>query len=380
MTDETENDLNNIQKDETLPNELADDQTNEKESLVLSESSSIKELKSTKKKSVKKFHHEKLTTPKVIPRHCLEKKDWINLLATPSQKYSPWLNKNLAINTIYYYKLSQPTRYKIIAKLQDRTAVVPVPFVDELIHILADDHLSLEEVEELFQNISKKNNQKVKKTKCQNVMKPVQYNESLKMSKDTMLCQYNIAEAFVKSILQNKNVALRKDLEDLVKIIQKRLTKTVDNNDHLDKDGKVYQQILFLSKLIANWIAGVLEEVAEQNEEELKKECEERRKRMEADVFDESEDVSDDDHEDILIDAEKVVDNGQEKNESNNKREEFSSNETNNEQSADELIIQNETETNVHDYDNNVTNNITENKNEEDYERNNEQDNNDDNT
>ncbi|XP_034943952.1 uncharacterized protein MAL13P1.304 isoform X5 [Chelonus insularis] len=296
------------------------------------------------------------------------------------QKYSPWLNKNLAINTIYYYKLSQPTRYKIIAKLQDRTAVVPVPFVDELIHILADDHLSLEEVEELFQNISKKNNQKVKKTKCQNVMKPVQYNESLKMSKDTMLCQYNIAEAFVKSILQNKNVALRKDLEDLVKIIQKRLTKTVDNNDHLDKDGKVYQQILFLSKLIANWIAGVLEEVAEQNEEELKKECEERRKRMEADVFDESEDVSDDDHEDILIDAEKVVDNGQEKNESNNKREEFSSNETNNEQSADELIIQNETETNVHDYDNNVTNNITENKNEEDYERNNEQDNNDDNT
>ncbi|CAG5099779.1 Protein of unknown function [Cotesia congregata] len=235
---------------------------------------------------------------KSIPRECLDKEDWINLLATPRRIRTPpqtKSDKNKRV-TLIRDKLSEPPRHRIVSTLRDRKNILPAPLIDRLINILEfEDSLSPEQAEELFFDTKKKKKTKLKTIICRG--KAIKASpETDEFNRDAVLCQYKLAEALVRSILTWECPLPREEFKDIAEVILNRLTGVIINGSHsaLDEDEKVYQQMRIISDIVACWVAGILIEVAQNNEQLLREECEERKKATEDDVYDDdSDDVID---------------------------------------------------------------------------------------
>lgn len=112
------------------------------------------------------------------------------------------------------------------------------------------------------------------------------------LDRDAVLCQYKLAEALVRSILQWECPLPREEFKDIAEVMFQRLKDIITNGTHsaLDEDEKVYQQMRIISEIVGCWVAGVLIEVAKNNEQLLKEECEERKKAAEEDSYDDDSD------------------------------------------------------------------------------------------
>ncbi|XP_015125907.1 FK506-binding protein 5 [Diachasma alloeum] len=230
--------------------------------------------------------------PKIdlIPRHCLSKKEWIDLLATPSRKCPPPCRKKeverkLRPVSLRINELALPTRQRMMTTLQDRGNVLPAELVDRLINILEGETcLTPEQAERLFRNDSQnaKRTCKIRKSKCKTSAQAPKKSEvsHSPCNKDAVGCQYLMAEAFVKSLLQWKCTLPKAEFKDIADIIIKRLSTTLEYTP-VDNADRTTQQMKFLADIIAAWIAGILFEVAESHKEDLEKECEERKKMKE---------------------------------------------------------------------------------------------------
>lgn len=107
--------------------------------------------------------------------------------------------------------------------------------------------------------------------------------------KDATMCQYLIAECFVKSILGYQCQSQKKDIRDIAQVILKRLT-SLDNYVDARSDDRTTQQLHLLADVVACWIAEVLIEVADTRKEALKEYCEKRQiKMLEVDDVDDEE-------------------------------------------------------------------------------------------
>ncbi|XP_057325207.1 uncharacterized protein LOC130667564 [Microplitis mediator] len=232
---------------------------------------------------------------RVIPRECLDREDWINLLATPRRIRTPPCVKNEKKRvTLVRDKLSEPPRHRIISTLQDRGKILPAPLIDRLINILEfEDSLSPEQAEELFFDTTKKKKKnKLKTIVCRGKAIKAVADSSEDFDRDAVLCQYKLAEALVRSILQWECPLPREEFKDIADVMFQRLKGVITNGTHsaLDEDEKVYQQMRIISEIVGCWVAGVLIEVAQNNEQLLKEECEERKKAAEEDSYDDDSD------------------------------------------------------------------------------------------
>lgn len=82
------------------------------------------------------------TLPKLksVSRHCLSKKEWMNLLAAPSRKCPPCRKREIELKlrpiSPRINELALPTKQRMMTTLQDRSEVLPADLVDKLINLL----------------------------------------------------------------------------------------------------------------------------------------------------------------------------------------------------------------------------------------------------
>lgn len=97
--------------------------------------------------------------------------------------------------------------------------------------------------------------------------------------KDATMCQYLMAECFVKSILGYQCQSQKKDICEIAEVVLKRLM-SVDGYTAVQNDNRAMQQLRLLADMVACWIAELLMEVAETRKEALEEYCEKREMKM----------------------------------------------------------------------------------------------------
>lgn len=99
------------------------------------------------------------------------------------------------------------------------------------------------------------------------------------LDRDATMCQYLMAECFVKSILGYQCQSQKKDICEIAEVVLKRLM-SVDGYTAVQNDIRAMQQLRLLADMVACWIAELLMEVAETRKEALKEYCEKRQMKM----------------------------------------------------------------------------------------------------
>ncbi|XP_012281039.1 uncharacterized abhydrolase domain-containing protein DDB_G0269086 isoform X2 [Orussus abietinus] len=250
--------------------------------------------------------------PEIIPRHCLSKKEHIDVLATPQRKYQPSCERKPVIRrlrpiSMRLVEMAQPTKNRLMATLEERGTSLPPSLLDNLIKTLEGETcMTPEQAENLFKDKERcsknRNSRDRKKYKCRTKSKKPAAVGTTLLDKDAVNCQYLMAERFVKSILEWKCPIPKEEFSDIAEVILKRLSCILKYTPVGDEDRKS-QQMRFLSDLIARWISGVLFEVAEAHRSEIEEECKRRKLEKEAETEEESE--SDEEEETKASDAEK---------------------------------------------------------------------------
>ncbi|KAK0181703.1 hypothetical protein PV327_003966 [Microctonus hyperodae] len=325
------NKIDNLQKASLINNEIKKGESDEKSiksrtksnnpSLYDKKSSTIssdKKIVNTRKEEIcreKLYAREAAKAPKTIrvpvctktctptkrnyiPRNCMTKEEWMTLLSKPNQKCSPHFHgfkeKILKAMPTRINELAQPPRQRMIATLQDRGTILPAPLVDRLITVLeAESCLTPEQAEKLFRAKRKKKKRKGKRKKSEKKSEqPIPTNQQFQYDKDAAICQYLMAESFIKSILQWECTIPKEDFQDIAEVVFSRV-KQLFNRNAVDNDERGSQQMRLLADIIAAWIAGILFEVAQLKEDELKKECEERKKTLDENIEDDDDSIID---------------------------------------------------------------------------------------
>ncbi|XP_033200131.2 uncharacterized protein LOC117162367 [Bombus vancouverensis nearcticus] len=244
-----------------------------------------------------------------IPRHCLTKQDYINMLATASRKCPPDQEKTvfrkLRPVSPRIKELAQPTRQRMLITLQQGASILPPALVDNLVRTVENETCL---TPEQAAKISRKKKSSGKKRK--GGMEKWQYKEANKLrrtsvgmatagffDKDSISCQYLMAERFVRSILKSKCSYPKSELNDVVEVIIGRLTDVLEYSPPQDEDRKS-QQVRYLADVIACWITGVLSEVAQYQEDKLVERCRRKEEEMRIDEEEEEEEDDDEDEED----------------------------------------------------------------------------------
>lgn len=110
---------------------------------------------------------------------------------------------------------------------------------------------------------------------------------AMTLDRDAVMCQYLMAERFVKSILESRRETQKKDIREIADVIMKRLTSLDGYADAKDGD-RATRQLRLLADVVACWMVEVLVEVAETYKTALKEYGKKRRMRM-LDVDDDKE-------------------------------------------------------------------------------------------
>lgn len=103
--------------------------------------------------------------------------------------------------------------------------------------------------------------------------------EMTTLDRDATMCQYLMAECFVKSILGYQCQSQKKDICEIAEVVLKRLM-SVDGYTAVQNDNRAMQQLRLLADMVACWIAELLMEVAETRKEALEEYCEKRQMKM----------------------------------------------------------------------------------------------------
>lgn len=99
------------------------------------------------------------------------------------------------------------------------------------------------------------------------------------LDRDATMCQYLMAECFVKSILGYQCQSQKKDICEIAEVVLKRLM-SVDGYTAVQNDSRAMQQLRLLADMVACWIAELLMEVAETRKEAIEEYCEKRQMKM----------------------------------------------------------------------------------------------------
>lgn len=99
------------------------------------------------------------------------------------------------------------------------------------------------------------------------------------LDRDATMCQYLMAECFVKSILGYQCQSQKKDICEIAEVVLKRLM-SVDGYAAVQNDSRAMQQLRLLADMVACWIAELLMEVAETRKEALEEYFEKRQMKM----------------------------------------------------------------------------------------------------
>ncbi|XP_076766963.1 uncharacterized protein LOC143433508 [Xylocopa sonorina] len=243
----------------------------------------------------------------IIPRHCLTKEDYIDMLATPSRKCPPDCRKKMVLRRLKpvsprIKELAQPSRQRMLMTLQQGASILPPALLDNLVRTVEKETCLTPEQAATLTRKKKSRGKKRKGTADKWQSKEVQKSKkptvgiasSGSFDKDAVSCQYLMAERFVRSILKWKCSLPKSEFTDVAEVIVKRLIDVLEYTPPQNEDRKS-QQIHYLADVIACWITGVLSEVAQYQEEKLKERCRKKEEEMKAD---EEEEEDEDEEED----------------------------------------------------------------------------------
>nr|XP_031840215.1 uncharacterized protein LOC116430354 [Nomia melanderi] len=286
------------------------------------------ETRKSLKKKAKKFTKvsvfgEPCTFPKlnIIPRHCLTKQDHINILATESRKCPADCQKRIVLRRLRPVsqrtkELAQPPRRRMLISLQEGAAVLPPALLDNLVRTLENETCLTPEQAAI---VSRKKKFAKKKRGKQDTSRQKEASRLNKpnmgsaiagsFDKDSVFCQYSIAERFVKSILKWKCPIPKAEFNDISKVIVERLVHVLDCTCPQNEDRKS-QQLRFLADTIACWISGVLSDVAKHQEKNLEEICKKKETEWAAAEGEEEELEEDQEEEQEEEEDEEVKDNG----------------------------------------------------------------------
>lgn len=116
------------------------------------------------------------------------------------------------------------------------------------------------------------------------------------LDKEAVICQYLMAERFVKSILEWKCPIPVEEFQDIATVILRRLSFVLEYTPLGEQEDLKSQQMRLLADIVACWISGVLFEVAEDH----KKELEEDKLQSEEDEDEETEEEEEEEEEESL--------------------------------------------------------------------------------
>ncbi|KOC59970.1 Estradiol 17-beta-dehydrogenase 12 [Habropoda laboriosa] len=240
------------------------------------------------------------TFPKldIIPRHCLTKEAYIDMLATPSRKCPPDCEKKTVLRKLKAIsprikELAQPTRHRMLITLQEGASILPPALLDNLVRTVEDETCL---TPEQAATISRKRKSRGKKKEGRR--EKWDYKEARKgrrsstgvassftgsFDRDAVSCQYLMAERFVRSILQWKCSLGKSELNDVAQVIVKRLADVLEYSP-LGTEDRKSQQIRYLADLISCWVTQVLSEVGQSQEEKLMERCRKKEEEMRADL------------------------------------------------------------------------------------------------
>ncbi|XP_076230740.1 uncharacterized protein LOC143176947 [Calliopsis andreniformis] len=272
-----------------------------------------------RKKSVKFVNvavfGEPCTFPKaeIIPRHCLTKTDYINMLATPSRKCPPDCYKQTTLRKLKpvsprIKELAQPTKQRILMTLQQTAGILPPALLDNLVRTLEDETCLTPEQAAIASRRKFEKKKKKKKGKRKDDWSYKERSKSKKLilgtvsgtgsfDRDAVSCQYLIAERFVKSILKWKCPIPKSEFSDVSEVIIRRLIDILEYTRPHNEDRKS-QQLRFLADVIACWVSGVLSEVAQDQEKKLEERCKKKEAEMKAEEEEEEDEDEDDEDKD----------------------------------------------------------------------------------
>ncbi|XP_026297335.1 probable serine/threonine-protein kinase kinX [Apis mellifera] len=247
---------------------------------------------------------------KVIPRHCLTKQDYIDILATPSRKCPPECEKKMVLRKLKpvsqrIKELAQPTRHKMLITLQQGASILPPALLDNLVRTVEKETCLTPEQAATISRRKKKTRGKKRKKRADQW----QFKETNKMKRqnmgittvgsferDSVSSQYLIAERFVRSILKWKCPFPKSEIKDIAEVIVRRLINVLEYSQPKDEDRKS-QQVRYLADVLACWVTGVLFEVAQYQEEKLLERCRKKEEEMRIDEEEEEEEEDEEEEE-----------------------------------------------------------------------------------
>lgn len=122
---------------------------------------------------------------------------------------------------------------------------------------------------------------------------------TMMLDRDAMLCQYLMAERFVKTLLERRRPVRRKNFSDVAQVILKRMESLDVRAAVEDGDDRATQQLSLLADMIASWVIEILEEVTAARRKSLEEYCKEKQmKMMQVDDDDDDDDRTDSETED----------------------------------------------------------------------------------
>ncbi|XP_046742056.1 trichohyalin-like [Diprion similis] len=240
------------------------------------------------------------TFPKleIVPRHCLSKKEYVDMLATPSRKcplecLGKTVIRRLRPISDRINELAQPARRLVVGTLIERGESLPPEMISSLIKsVEGSSCLTPEQAEHYFREKErqkdKNNARKCLRKKCRE--KPKNSKCQSPLDREAVMHQYLMAERFVRSILKWKCPIPVEEFEDIASVILRRLSFVLEYTPQGEQEDLKSQQMRFLADIIACWISGVLFEVAEEHRKEL----EEEKARAEEEKAAAAEDMDDD--------------------------------------------------------------------------------------
>ncbi|XP_017884410.1 uncharacterized abhydrolase domain-containing protein DDB_G0269086-like [Ceratina calcarata] len=233
-----------------------------------------------------------LSKQDIIPRHCLTKKEHIDILATSSRRCPIECRQKMVLRKLKpvsqrIKELAHPVRHRMLITLQEGASILPPALLDNLVQTVEHETCL---TPEQAAKVSRKKKPRDKKRKGKPEMWHSKETKQLKKTtvgitspgafdKDAITCQYIMAERFVRSILKWRGSLPKEEISDVTEVIVKRLTQVLEYTPTQSEDRKS-QQMRFLADVIASWVTGVVSEVAEYQEEKMRERCKKKEEEL----------------------------------------------------------------------------------------------------
>ncbi|XP_011636219.1 uncharacterized protein LOC105426618 isoform X2 [Pogonomyrmex barbatus] len=188
-------------------------------------------------------------------------------------------------------ELAQPTKQRALNTLKEKGMILPPMFVDNLTRIVrARSYLTPEEAAQIRRD--ERGMRKARRRLPQPLAKkPGEIAKEIArapiLDRDATMCQYLMAELFVRSILGYRRETQKRHVREIADVIMRRLTSLVERGDVKNGD-RATQQLQLLADTVATWMDEVLVEVADMREKTLE-EYSETRQMKTMDVDDDNE-------------------------------------------------------------------------------------------